>query len=71
MPDPDSLEANAGARWPGMAAAYRLLGEQGHRPYRDVALWVTEDGRISVDPIGLLVEDSPSVPPATRTSGSS
>jgi len=50
-----------------MAAAYRLLGEQGHRPYHDVALWVTEDGRISVDPIGLLVEDPPSVPPATVT----
>jgi len=32
-----------------------------------VALWVTEDGRISVDPIGLLVEDPPSVPPATVT----
>jgi len=32
-----------------------------------VALWVTEDGRISVDPIGLLVEDPPSVPPAAVT----
>jgi len=32
-----------------------------------VALWVPEDGRISVDPIGLLVEDPPSVPPATVT----
>ncbi len=49
------------------ALPYRLLGEQGHRPYLDVALWVTEDGRISVDPIGLLVEDPPTVPPATVT----
>ncbi len=62
-----SLDANAGARWPGIAAAYRLLGERAHRPYLDVALWVTEDGRISVDPIWLLVEDPPTVPPATVT----
>ena len=32
VPDQDSLEANAGARWPGIAATYQLLGEQGHRP---------------------------------------
>ncbi len=67
LPDQDSLDANAGPRWPGIADAYQLLAERGHRPYLDVALWVTEDARISVDPIGLLVEHPPSVPSATVT----
>ena len=64
---PGPLDANAGPRGPGIADAYQLLAERGHRPYLDVALWVTENARISVDPIGLLLEHPPSVPSATAT----
>lgn len=65
VPDHDMLEGNGGARWPGIAAAYALLAEQGHQPTLDVALWVLEDGRISVEPLTLLVAVPEAVSAAT------
>ncbi len=57
--DQNSLDTGAGAQWSGIAAAYRSLAVDGYRPYFDADLGVSEDGRISVDPMGLLVDDVP------------
>jgi len=54
----DCLDAGAGAQWSGIVAAYRSLDVDGYRPYFDADLGVSEDGRISVEPMGLLVECS-------------
>lgn len=56
VPDHQSLKENGGARWPGIAAAYSLLSERGYSPRLDVALWVEQDGRISVEPISLIAD---------------
>ena len=57
--DQNSLDAGAGAQWSGIVAAYRSLAVDGYRPYFDADLGVSEDGRISVEPMGLLVDDVP------------
>ena len=57
--DQNSLDAGAGAQWSGIVAAYRSLAVDGYRPYFDADLGVSEDGRISVDPMGLLVDHVP------------
>jgi len=57
--DQNSLDTGAGAQWSGIAAAYRSLAVDGYRPYFDADLGVSEDGRISVDPMCLLVDHVP------------